>query len=154
MDSIGTLLSIRAACRRDVPALAGLLAELGFPAPVTTIMDRLDTMLATNEVVLVATRGAEPLGLVTVHVTPVLHRPTPVGRLTALIVTEKERGQGIGRALVTAAEEALAAKDCALVEVTSNSKLTDAHGFYKRLGYEVTSLRFKKDLHPRFNAQG
>jgi GNAT superfamily N-acetyltransferase len=86
--------------------------------------------------------------MVTVHVTPVLHRPTPVGRLTALVVTERARHGGIGRALVAAAERLLAARGCALVEVTSNRRLTDAHAFYGRLGYDTTSLRFKKDLAP------
>jgi GNAT superfamily N-acetyltransferase len=95
---------------------------------------------------LVADRNGHVLGVVTVHVTPVLHRPTPVGRVTALVVTEKARGQGIGRMLVEAAERLLAERGCHLVEVTSNQQLTDAHEFYRRLGYEATSLRFKKVL--------
>jgi len=139
---------IRAARPDDAPALAALLAELGFPAPAATIAERLDALLSTAEVVLVAARERTVLGLLTVHVTPVLHRPAPVGRLTALVVTERAHGQGVGRALVAAAERELARRGCQLVEVTSNTRLTAAHAFYEQLGYQATSVRFKKSLLP------
>ena len=148
MGPADSSLVIRNARPDDAPALAALLAELGFPAPVTSIAARLEVMLGADEVVLVAVQDGKLLGLLTVHITPVLHRPTPVGRLTALIVTEGARGRGVGRELVEAAERFLAARGCALVEVTSNQRLTDAHAFYERLGYEATSLRFKKSLLP------
>ena len=143
-----TRIMIRAARAEDVPAIAALLGELGYPASPSVIGERLDAMLALGELVLIAIRDADALGVVTVHVTPVLHRPTPVGRITALVVTKRARGEGVGRALVDVAERLLAQRGCALIEVTSNQRRADAHAFYMRLGYEVTSLRFKKDLPP------
>jgi GNAT superfamily N-acetyltransferase len=71
-----------------------------------------------------------------------------VGRITALFVDDASRGQGIGRALVEAAEAHLAGTGCGLLEVTSNLRLVDAHAFYARLGYERTSVRFAKPLVP------
>jgi GNAT superfamily N-acetyltransferase len=76
----------------------------------------------------------------------VLHRPKPVGRITALVVDAPVRGQGIGRALVAAAEEALARAGCGLLEITSHERLVDAHAFYERLGYQRTSVRLAKVL--------
>jgi ribosomal protein S18 acetylase RimI-like enzyme len=137
--------AIRSARLDDAPALAGLFTELGFPASSAEMAKRLEAM-PQAESALVAERNGDVLGVVTVHVTPVLHRPTPVGRLTALVVTEQARGQGIGRMLVAAAEKLLARQGCRLVEVTSNQQLTGAHEFYRRLGFEATSLRFKKVL--------
>ena len=143
-------IDIRDARVADVPALAALVAELGYPTPEATMAVRLDAMHSAGEKVLVAERGGDIVGLLTVHVTPVLHRPTAVGRLTALVVAERARGAGVGRSLVAAAEHLLAARGCALVEVTSNQRRSDAHAFYQRLGYDATSLRFKKDLEATF----
>jgi predicted N-acetyltransferase YhbS len=96
---------------------------------------------------LVAVRENQVVGLLTTNLMRVLHRPTSVGRLSALVVSQKQRGKGVGRALVEAAEQRFKKKGCALVEVTSNLRLEDAHSFFKRLGHEATSLRFKKALH-------
>ena len=146
-------LEVRDARPADAPALAALLAELGYPVAPEVVAARLAALIAAGDRALVAaetsgetTEATTPLGLVTVHVTPVLHRPTPVGRVTSLVVAERARGRGVGRALVAAAERLLAEKGCALVEVTSNRRRTDAHAFYERLGYAATSFRFGKPL--------
>jgi GNAT superfamily N-acetyltransferase len=88
------------------------------------------------------------LGVATLHKMTVLYRATPVGRITLLIVDEPSRGQGIGRALVDAAEEVFARSGCGLMEITSNQRLTAAHAFYQRLGFKQTSFRFAKELEP------
>ena len=145
---------VRAATPADVPELARLLAQLGYPAEDAVLADRLAKFGAAGEVALVADDGPDDgrrrhlLGAITVHVTPVLHRAGPVGRLTALVVEAEARGRGVGRALVAAAEELLAARGCVLIEVTSNRRRTDAHAFYERLGYAQTSLRFAKTVPP------
>jgi GNAT superfamily N-acetyltransferase len=86
------------------------------------------------------------LGVITLHRMVVLHRPKPVGRITSLVVDPSERGQGFGRALVIAAESTLIQAGCGLIEVTSHARRTDAHEFYRHIGYEQTSLRFAKDF--------
>jgi len=60
------------------------------------------------------------------------------------VVDVPVRGRGVGRALVSAAEEVLAGEGCGLLEITSNVRRADAHAFYERLGYERTSFRFAK----------
>jgi len=140
---------VREALATDAPEVARLLAILGHSTPSDIDEARLAAYLARGERVLVASRSrAEPptplLGVLSVHVTPVLHRPGPVGRITALAVDESARGQGIGRALVAAAETLLAESGCVLIEVTSNKTRVEAHAFYERIGYTATSLRFAK----------
>ena len=142
---------VREVAPTDAPEVARLFAELGYSWPTHTIAARLAAFLATGEHALVATRPlaqAPLLGVLTLHITPVLHRAGPVGRLTSLVVDESARGQGVGRALVASAEHYFAAHGCVMVEVTSNKRRADAHAFYEHLGYSGTSFRFAKSLSP------
>ena len=138
-------LKVREAAPRDAEALSGLLGELGFPTEAKDIRRRLAALHKASEPPLVADEDG-PLGCLTWHVTPVLHRPTAVGRVTMLVVTKQARGRGVGTALLEAAEERLRRAGCALVEVTSNIELGGAHEFYKGRGYRRTSYRFVKEL--------
>lgn len=137
---------VREATPDDAAAIARLLAELGYPWTPDIVAERLKALNAIGNTALVAQRGDEVVGVLTLSAMLVLHRPQPVGRISAFVVTERCRGQGIGRTLVDAAERHLSAKGCGLVEVTSNRRREDAHAFYERLGYERTSYRFAKPL--------
>lgn len=138
-------LSVRPARPADSEAIAVLVTGLRFEAAAGDVEKRLSALKEGRETPLVAEQG-EVIGVLAWHVTPVLHRPRPVGRITMMVVAEGERRGGVGRALVEAACGEMRAKGCGLVEVTSNVDLSGAHGFYRRLGFERTSYRFAKDL--------
>ena len=95
---------------------------------------------------LVAEIAGTVAGCLSTSVMRVLHRPAPVGRISMMVVDESLRGRGIGAELVRAAEAALAAQGCQIVEVTSNMRRIDAHRFYERLGYDRTSVRLAKTV--------
>lgn len=146
-DRGATIPAIRAAVSTDAGELARLFTTLGHPTRADEIAARWAQWAAEGNDALVADRGDDTLaGLATLHRTRVLHRPGPVGRITALVVDEVERGRGIGRALVGAAEERLTRDGCVLLEITSNLRRADAHAFYERIGYERTSLRLARTL--------
>lgn len=136
-------MEIRHPVATDLLGISLLLEQLGFPSSVDDLEARLKEMQAQT---LLAVCQGSVVGMVTTNVMPVLHRPTAVGRLSVLIVAEQERGKGIGKALVEAAENMLRKRGCKLVEVTSNFRLEEAHAFYKHLGYEASSIRFKRSL--------
>lgn len=138
-------LKVRQAELGDSAALAALFTELGFPTSTPEISARL---ARSDNIGLVAVLDGHVVGVITTNVMPVLHRPGPVGRISALVVTQSHRSLGIGRTLVAHAEALLVARGCGLVEVTSNFRLEQAHAFYKSLGYEGTSYRFRKNLEP------
>lgn len=137
-------LRIRDLRPRDIPQLCPLLHELGYPVEPDVLEKRFEEFSAKGETALVAERGETIIGLVTLHVTPVLHRPGSVGRITTLVVVKSLHGIGVGRSLMEHAERRLWAQGCVMVEVTSNKQRTDAHSFYEKLGYEQTSFRFAK----------
>lgn len=136
---------VRDADGSDAAAICALAAELGFSASADDVSKRLLRLGNVGEPPLVASTD-RVVGCVTWHMTPVLHRPQPVGRITMLVVTADARGRGVGKALVEAAHARLRQGGCSMVEVTSNARLAQAHGFYEHLGYERTSLRFAKQL--------
>jgi ribosomal protein S18 acetylase RimI-like enzyme len=136
---------IREARPKDAATIAGLIAELGYETSEADVRRRLTQLRKAGEPALVADLEGV-VGILTWHVTPVLHRPRPVGRITMMAVAAGARGKGIGAALLAAAEARLNERGCGLVEVTSNMKRLRAHGFYGRAGYERTSYRFMKPL--------
>ena len=148
-DSTRAVHTIRKANERDANEIARLLTVLGHPTAADTVTARWREWSGAGNAAFVAQRTDGTLaGVATLHHMVVLHRPKPVGRVTSLVVDAAERGSGIGRALVAAAEAELLAAGCGLLEVTSNMKRAEAHAFYERLGYERTSFRFAKTLAP------
>jgi len=95
---------------------------------------------------LVAEFGGAVVGVMSLHWSPLLHRERPIGRITALVVDEPVRGQGIGRALVLEAHRIFDELGCGAVEVTSNVRRAEAHMFYRALGYEQPSAYFRRIL--------
>jgi GNAT superfamily N-acetyltransferase len=137
--------ALREARPRDAGALARLIVELGYEVGEADVRRRLQQLRKAGEPALVADLDG-PIALLTWHVTPVLHRPRPVGRITMFVVAEAARGGGLGTRMLEAAEARLRDAGCGLVEVTSNMKRSRAHGFYERNGYDRTSFRFAKKL--------
>ena len=136
--------SIRLATVADAAELARLIAPLGYPTTADAVAALWGAWAAEGNFALVVDGETSLVGTITLHRMHVLHRPKPVGRITSLAVDPQGRGQGLGRALVLAAEDALVGSGCGLVEVTSHARRTVAHDFYRHLRYEQTSVRFAK----------
>jgi N-acetylglutamate synthase-like GNAT family acetyltransferase len=146
MASVATDFTIREARRDDRRAMLGLLAELGYPTDAEALdrrLDRFETEPSTTLVI--AERCGELAGLASLHVLHLIERP-PLGRLSAIVVTESARRAGIGLALIERVERAARTAGCDRLEVTSGEWRDDAHAFYRELGFEETSKRFIKKL--------
>jgi ribosomal protein S18 acetylase RimI-like enzyme len=137
---------VRDAKPADAPRLVELIRYLGHEIDVKAVRKNLATLRKSGETPLVATLDKKVVGLCGVGHRTVIHRPAPLGRITALVVARDAQDHGIGRMLVEAAEQALKKAGCQIVEVTSNDRRTAAHAFYRHLGYERTSMRFMKTL--------
>jgi ribosomal protein S18 acetylase RimI-like enzyme len=137
---------IREAKAGDAKELARLIKYLGHPIDEKTVRKNLAALKKTGETPLVAVLNKKVVGLCGIGRRVVIHRPAPLGRITALVVAEDAQDQGIGRLLVEEAEKLLRRGGCKIVEVTSNDRRTAAHAFYRHLGYERTSMRFMKKL--------
>lgn len=138
--------AIRDAKPSDAARLVELIALLDHPIDAKTLRKNLARLGKAGELPLVATLGKAVVGLAGRHAMVTIHRPQPVGRLPVLVVADDARGQGIGRMLVEAVEQWCRKRGCAMIEVTSNDRLAEAHAFYRHMGYERSSIRFFKTL--------
>lgn len=136
----------RLATKEDAAEIARLLTELGHATTAGSVRDVWDLWVFEGNCAYVAAVNQRLLGLATMHRMIVLHRPKPVGRITALVVDPSLRGQGIGRALVAHAEVAMAQAGCGLLEITTNPSRVEAMAFYEGIGYQRKNVRLFKDL--------
>ena len=96
-------ISIRRAISSDVEQITGLLGELGYPSTETEVEERLKLAESlSSDAVLVATVGDRVVAFLSLHVIPYFTTGNLVGRVSAFIVEEAERNQGIGRQMMAA----------------------------------------------------
>jgi GNAT superfamily N-acetyltransferase len=103
---------------------------------------------STTDSVFVASddSGNEVLGLLSLHQFAGLHDDAPVAIITALVVTERARGLGVGRQLVDRAVDLARRWGCTRLMVTTHVRRADAHAFYEHIGFEFTGRRYVKTL--------
>jgi ribosomal protein S18 acetylase RimI-like enzyme len=142
------VIAIRGAIPADATAVSALLAQLGYAVSPAAATNRLRFLGSTGaDPIFVACEDAICLGLLSLHIAPMLQHAKPAARITALVVDERHRRRGVGRRLIAHAVTTAAATGCELVELTSALDRTEAHSFYRSLGFEANSLRFR--LTPR-----
>jgi GNAT superfamily N-acetyltransferase len=138
--------TIRDARATDAAAIASLLAQLGYPTQADAVPSRLERLAIVGDRVVVAELDDQVVGLAQLHVFPTLEHEQPAAKVSALVVDEAYRGEGIGRALVEAMEAEARARRCVLLFLTTSARREDAHEFYRRVGLEETGKRFGKPL--------
>jgi len=140
-------LAILEAKTTDAADLARLVSQLGYPSTEQDMAERLEALAGQPEYVLfVAEESGRIVGLVGAFLGYALEFSGPWGRLMGLVVDEPYRGRGIGRRLMERIEGWLRDHGATRLTLTSGKQRTEAHRFYRRLGYEETGLRFVKRL--------
>jgi len=95
---------------------------------------------------LVAEVDGNVLGFVNVEYRPRLNYRTPQGWVAELIVDERRRSLGLGKALLEAAEREAVSRGCWGIALESANWRKDAHRFYEREGWSQVALAFTKVL--------
>jgi GNAT superfamily N-acetyltransferase len=139
-------LIIRVMSPSDAERAAELSGELGYPITVDAMRARLSQLASLEDHILYA---ACVLGDVAawIDVGIVHHLQSPsYGEIGGLIVSSAYRGQGIGKKLVKAAEQWIAAKGIPTILVRSQVAREAAHRFYlqQNFSHVKTSAVFTK----------
>ena len=138
---------VREAEPADLEAITRLVAQLGYPSEEGAVAGRLERLAADpRSWVFVAVDEERVIGVASVHTMPVLERDDPTARITAMVVDESARRRGVGRTLLERLEDVARAEGCARIYLTTRYEREGAVVFYRRMGFEDTSLRFVKSL--------
>jgi GNAT superfamily N-acetyltransferase len=135
---------IRALGDADIAVARDLLGQLGYAVSEEVLRGRVArACAATDHYVAVAEHEGRMVGLLHAFERPALEKPCEVV-VQALVVDARVRGQGIGTALMEAAEDW--ARGRSLASVVLHTR--DAPDYYVRLGYGrvATSDLMRKNL--------
>jgi GNAT superfamily N-acetyltransferase len=146
-ESIVDDMIIRSAQSEDVEALANLMAELGYPTSSEQMRRRFKAISddPSNDT-LVAEREGKVLGMVGLRIERSYGSDDSYVQIRDFVVCSEHRGKGVGRTLISAAEDWARQRGARDVMLTTHKRRTDAHRFYRSMGYEATGYRFYKAL--------
>jgi ribosomal protein S18 acetylase RimI-like enzyme len=133
-------LTIRTARPADAGTLTDLFQAAGFAVVAAAIKRAISAATARKEPILIADRGGV-LGCLAWHVLPTIQRG-PVARITAILVDDKARRRGVGRALYEAAMAEFGTRKIQEIEAMSDIEVRNANSFYRSLGLKQCSYRF------------
>jgi len=141
--------TVRKATPADAAAVAELIDELArtgdWESPVTQAYAA-EYLASSGQGVLLAEEEGEPLGLISYSFRPNLYHAADSCLIEELIVRQRARGRGVGRALIEALDRLAAARRCAEISVTTLPKNKAAIAFYRRLGFTDEALYLEKHL--------
>src|SRR5687767_2221791 len=149
----GLRVRLRRAAVGDVPAPVRLLsgdassagAERDDPETYERAFARIDADPA--QLLVVGDVDGEAVCTLQLTVIPGLARAGSLrGQVEAVRVRSELRSRGIGEALLRWAADELRARGCAVAQLTTDKRRTDAHRFYARLGWTASHEGFKLPL--------
>jgi GNAT superfamily N-acetyltransferase len=145
-------IDVREATTKDWPHVAALLAELGRP-DVRGLEEEgrhaerfADYLARPDTVALVAVIDGEIVGFVDLEFRQRLNFRTLQAWIPDLVVSEAQRGRGVGTALMTRAEELSRERGCWSLTLESATWRKDAHRFYLREDLADSAYSFSKSL--------
>lgn len=147
-------LTIRAARAEDIPRLVALYADdvIGqardgahVDQGYTAAFHAIDT--DPNHILAVGEAGGEIVATLLLSFLPGLSRGGAWrAQIEAMRVASTHRGQGLGQRMLDWAIAQARARNCRLVQLTSDVQRADAHRFYQRAGFTPSHIGFKLTL--------
>ena len=149
-------LAIRGAIRDDLPRLIELLSQLSLDEqredlpslPPAAYNAALEAIFADpRQELLVADVEGAIVGMAAfVRIANLSHVGQPWALVEDVVVDASQRGNGYGEALMRRAVELAREGGCYKLVLTSNKARSEAHRFYRRLGFNATHEGFRVDL--------
>jgi GNAT superfamily N-acetyltransferase len=143
---------IRRADGSDYHAITTLTGQLGYTVTSPQIRERLDFILQEpdQDFYVADIQDVGVVGWVHIHRTYHLQAPF-YAEIGGLVVEKTYRGSGVGKALITKAEQWVRDQGLKTMRIRTNAIRVEAHEFYKSLSYELdkTQLVLIKNFDPK-----
>lgn len=140
---------IRRMTEGDASAVNDLVRQLGYSSDPGKTETAIRAVLGTEvaDAFVAETSDGEVIGWAHVFMVPFIESG-PNAELGGLVVDERYRGSGAGRALIERVEAWARERGAVEVSLRSNIVRDGAHKFYQHLGFEVqkTQHKFRKRL--------
>lgn len=138
-------ISIRTATEADIPQLLELYSELqplDPPIDYNAAISVWEQAVNSGVMYFVADNNERIVATCYVAIIPnITRRCSPIGFIENIITAADYRRCGIGQKLLTTAVEYAKAQGCYKVILQSSIKRTEAHQFYKSIGFDGNSKR-------------
>ena len=141
-------MKIRRASQTDAKAIAEIYnVDLGYETDEKQIFDRLGKIDENREAVFVAETGEKVVGALHIEKYSTLYYKD-IANILSLAVRGDHRRGGVGKALVSAAENWAKSKNLPEIRLESSMRRKPAHEFYRALGFnsDKEPIRFLKKL--------
>jgi GNAT superfamily N-acetyltransferase len=144
-------MNIREAANKDIPQLLELYRQLSFEpekyqkAPKADCRKMLKQMKKyPNASLLVAEEDGEVVGTTFLAILPgFAHGTRPFSVIEYVVVDEKVRSKGVGRALMDECKRLAKEAGCYKIMLASSKQRTRAHKFYRDNGFQEDALSFR-----------
>jgi len=147
--SAPTLQIRKSNCNCDLESVTALMRELNYPTTINVMRERMEASEDNPKLcTMVAELDGEVVGMVALNQVHSYATGETATQVSALIVSEKHRGQGIGKRLIRSSEEWGRAHGSQVLFLTSGNRVerAPAHAFYEHIGFEKVGYRFIRKL--------
>ena len=145
--------TVRAATESDISSIQELYLQLAFtppppgiPTPSAEEYRRVFKEMNSlpNYELIVAEEAGEVIGSTVLAILPgMAHGVSPFAVIEYVVVDEKHRGKGVGKTMMEYCISRAREAGCYKIMLTSDKRRTEAHEFYKSLGFEASAHGFR-----------
>jgi GNAT superfamily N-acetyltransferase len=123
----------------DIAVCRLLLSQLGYELSLQEMKRRYEAIKEKQDhAVFVCEQDGQVVALLHLYERPAFDKPPEV-IVQALVVDQYRRGTGVGKAMMNMAQRWALDRGFSSVALTSSVSRSDAHSFYNRIGYNVTT---------------
>ena len=133
-------MTIRPMTREDLPVVARLSGELGYPVAAPAIAQRFEKLSKDENGLFVAVGSDGVVGWIHVTSGETL-TDEPMAEIDALVVDAAARSRGVGSELVAAAERWAAPRGHRTLRVRTRVTRDRAHNFYRKAGFTLNKTQ-------------